>query len=111
MKKKDKPSVSVIVLSILLILFIGLSALQYFQKYSISDVKDREKLLVAVMWEISNGENKIFKDEIKDITVLKSKAGVYPFNYDVAINLKNGEQILYAWKDKNQTDVEILNIK
>jgi hypothetical protein len=111
MKKMDKPSVSVIILSVLLVLSISFSALQYFQRYASKDVIDREKLLVAVMWEINNGENKISKDEIRDITVLKSKAGVYPYYYDVAINLKNGEQILYSWKDKNQTDVEIINIR
>lgn len=111
MKNKDKPSITVIVLSVLLVLCIVFSAFQYFQRYSAQEVKDREKLLVAVMWEMNNTENKISRDEIKNITVLKSKAGVYPFHYDVVINLKNGKQILYAWKDRNQTEVEKISIE
>lgn len=109
MKKEKKYKITIMILSFLLILTLGFSILQFFQKYSKEDVKTREELLTAVMWKISNSEENIPKKDIESITVLKAKAGVYPLNYDVAINLKNGDQILYSWKDETKNDVQIMD--
>ncbi|WJE14011.1 hypothetical protein QRD89_00015 (plasmid) [Halobacillus sp. ACCC02827] len=109
MKKERNYKTTIMILSVLLIFMSGFSGFQFFQKYSKEEIENREELLTAVMWEITSGEDNISREDIEDITVLKAKAGVYPLNYDVAINMKNGDQILYSWKDENKSDVQRTN--
>lgn len=105
--KKEK--ITIIVLSILLIAVAVFSIFQLSQKHTTEDVKTREELLTAVMWEITDGKTTIKKENIKEIVVLKAKSGVFPLNYDVAINMKNGDQILYSWKDESKKELLVLD--
>lgn len=108
-KKEKKYKVIIVVLSILLIAALGFSTLQSFRSYGPDEVNEREELLEAVMWELNSEHNILEKSEIEDITVLKSKSGIYPLNYEVALNLENGEQLLYSWKDQEKSEVWISN--
>lgn len=105
MKKERKYKFITGILSILLILASGFSAFQYFEDYSMGDRAEREELLAAAMWEISKEDSGIDRNEIQEIQVLKAKSGVYPLNYDVAVNMNSGKQILYSWKNKSKTEV------
>ncbi|WP_217587496.1 hypothetical protein [Lentibacillus saliphilus] len=105
MVNKGRNRIIITALTALLIVSLAFSGIQYFNRLSKQEVEDREELLEAVMWKITE-EDTIPKEDIEEIIVLKAKAGVYPLNFDVAINMKNGEQILYSWTDKNKTDVK-----
>lgn len=105
MKKERKYKFTIAILSVLLILAVGFSAIQYFEDYSMGDRADREELLEAVMWEISQQDSGVDRNEIKGIQVLKAKSGGYPLNYDVAVNLSGGQQLLYSWTDESKTEV------
>lgn len=87
-------------LSLLLVVSTFWGIFESFNKVSEEELQEREDLLIATMFELD-----IPQDEIDEIKVLKAKAGEPPMNYDVAINLKNGEQILYSWKDKSKNEV------
>lgn len=105
MKKERKYKFTIGTLSVLLIMAVGFSAFQYFEDYSMGERAEREELLEAVIWEISQDGSGIDRNEIKGIQVLKAKSGVYPLNYDVAVNLSDGQQILYSWKDESKAEV------
>lgn len=105
MKKERKYKIITGILSGLLILASGFAAFQYFEDYSLGDRAEREELLAAAMWEISKDFSAADKKDIKEIRVLKDKSGVAPLNYDVAVNMNSGKQILYSWKDKSKTEV------
>lgn len=102
---KNKNKLFVIILGVLLIASLLSSIGIYFSKVSIEEVNDREELLVATMTDLYNGDHDIDVEDIVEIKVLKSKAGVPPMNYNVALNMKNGEQILYSWHDESKTKV------
>lgn len=109
MNNKRRYRAIITTLSVLLVISLAFSGLQYFKSFSAKEVEDREELLKAVLWKI-NEESTISKEDIDEIKVLKAKAGIYPLNYDVAINMKSGEQILYSWTDENKTDVRRSNV-
>lgn len=105
MEKERKGKFITGVLSVLLIGALSFSAVQIYQDYSLGDQAEREELLAAAMWEISKDFSAADKKDIKEIRVLKDKSGVAPLNYDVAVNMNSGKQILYSWKDKSKTEV------
>lgn len=109
MRKDKKYKIIIVILSILLITSLGFSTLQTFGSYGPDEVNEREELLEAVMWELNSEHKSLEKSEIENITVLKSKSGIYPLNYEVALNLKSGEQLLYSWKDQEKSGVWISN--
>jgi flagellar basal body-associated protein FliL len=95
-----KSNLIIIVLSALLLLVSGYSIYLNLHTISKSEVKEREEILVAALPEIN-----IPSDEIDEIVVLKSKAGIYPYMYNVAVNKKNGTQIIYGWADRDKSRV------
>lgn len=89
----------ILVLSILSGLLFILVVFQFVTTIPKDEVKERERLLAAVVREI-----KIPEEDIEEITVLWTKA-LDPYKYGVAINKKNGNQVVYYWKDENKEEV------
>lgn len=87
-------------LTLLLVVSIIGGIFESINKISEEELREREELLIATMLELD-----IPQDDIDEIKVLKAKAGEPPMNLDVAINLKNGEQTLYSWKDKSKKEI------
>lgn len=94
-----------IILSVLTVVLLAFSIYKIWEDQKMGNVQEREELLSTVMWEVATN-SEILKEDIDNIKVLKSHAGVYPFNYDVAINLKDGTQLLYGWADKEKSNVK-----
>jgi hypothetical protein len=88
-----------IALSIVSGLLLLVVVFQFSTTIPKDEVREREKLLAAVMREV-----KIPKEDIEEIVVLWSKANE-PYKYDVAINMKSGKQILYGWVDEKKNEV------
>lgn len=68
-------------------------------------VDDGEKLLAAVEAEMEANPG-IHHAEVVSVELLKSKSGVPPLNYDVAINYEDGSQVLYSWTDETMTHLQ-----
>lgn len=96
--------VYILILTACTLIFGCITIYHFYDRYRIGDIKEREILLEAVMWEITKN-NSISQEEVDEIKVLRSDAGVYPYFYGVVINMKNGEQISYTWSDKSKTGV------
>ncbi|QHT46220.1 hypothetical protein M662_06840 [Bacillus sp. SB49] len=109
MLKGKKSKWTIFILAAALVCLSIFSMYQMLQNYSQQELHDREELLAAVMWEITNEDSGLAKEAIDEITVIKAKAGIPPFNYDVAVNKKNGEQVLYSWKDEEKSAVQRIN--
>ncbi|SDC70543.1 hypothetical protein [Shouchella lonarensis] len=95
----------IIILSVLLVIVSVIAIMQYYESYRVGDVETREELLTEAMWQISHDPS-LDKEKIETIKVLKSYAGVPPFNYSVAVDLKNGERIRYSWGDVQKKRVD-----
>lgn len=100
----EKYKLALIILSSLLVMSLFFSVYLLTTRYSANELQEREEILVATLWKLEE-ENSIPKDKIENIRALKAKAGFYPKYYKVAINLKDGKQILYTWTDENKTEV------
>ncbi len=87
-------------------LFIGTLIYFNYQNYKFGSREDREELLVAVMFDIIENRS-ISEEEVKEIEVFRSQAGVYPFFYNVQVTLNNGDRILYAWSNKEKSNLNI----
>ncbi|WP_431802314.1 hypothetical protein [Halobacillus andaensis] len=98
MPKKSK--IIITVLSLLLAMVSGYSIYLNLHTISKEEADEREEILAEAMPEIDTPE-----EEIEEIVVLKSKAGTYPYMYNVAVNKKDGTQILYSWADKDKSRV------
>ncbi|HEX6594772.1 MAG TPA: hypothetical protein VF095_09310 [Bacillota bacterium] len=68
--------------------------------------EEREELLAAVIFDITE-KQVVPKKDIKEIYVIKHSDGVYPFNYEVVLELKNGTRTVYQWENENKTKVMI----
>ncbi|KGA96725.1 hypothetical protein AJ85_00970 [Alkalihalobacillus alcalophilus ATCC 27647 = CGMCC 1.3604] len=107
--KKDKITIGI--MSIVTILSLILSSVLYFEQVSNEAMREREELLIEVVKHLYSKENTTTNvHQISQIRALKSKAGVYPFNYDVVIDMKNRDQIIFSWEDKSKTKVIRTNL-
>lgn len=89
------------VLSVIVIYFL-------YQNYSLGSRDEREEILTAVTFDLSENRG-IKQEEIEEIYVIRSYAGVYPFYYQVTVDLKNDVRIWYQWADKEKTKVKSLS--
>lgn len=87
-------------------LFIGTLIYFNYQNYKYGSRENREELLVAVMFDVIENRS-ITEEEVKDIEVFRSQAGVYPFFYNVQVTLNNGDRMLYRWSDKEKSNLSI----
>lgn len=90
-----------------IILILGfLTAKSYYEDYSLGDRNEREELLTAVVFDLAENE-KILEENIKSIDVVRHSDGVYPFYYEVIIDLKDDTRITYSWVNEKKTKVMI----
>lgn len=71
-----------------LIIFLGVIIYFNYQNYRLGEREDREELLVAVMFDITEIES-ISKEDVKEIKVFRQDAGVYPFYFNTLVRLNN----------------------
>lgn len=77
-----------------------------YENYKLGDRNEREELLTAVIFDVIKNQN-ISEEDIEDIHVAKHYDGVYPFNYEVMIDLKNKKRIIYQWENDEKNKVII----
>lgn len=77
-----------------------------YENYRLGDRNEREELLTAVIFDVTKNKN-ISEEDIKDIHVAKHYDGVYPFNYEVMLDLKNKKRITYQWENNKKNKVMI----
>lgn len=105
MKKTKQFKVTSITLGVLLLASIFFSITLYFSTVSKQEVIERKELLTISLEHLYNANHTINIGEIEEIKVLKAKAGAPPMNYNVALNMKNGDHILYSWLDDRKSGV------
>lgn len=97
----------IVVISLIIVLS-GIVIYYYYKDYSLGSRHEREELLTAVVFDLS--ENKGIKQEdIEEIYIIRSYAGVYPFFYQARVNLKGDRDIWYDWIDKDKTGVKTIS--
>jgi hypothetical protein len=104
----EKKSYLMVGLTGLLLAIGGVGVAQHYNKQSEQIAIEQGELMNAVVHEVG-ADDSIRAEDIEVFIVLESKAGTPPFNYDIAVNLKDGTQILYSWSDKEKTGVERIN--
>jgi len=91
----------------LIVILLGIVIYYYYKDYRLGSREEREEILTATLFDLS--ENREMKQgEIEEIFIIRSYAGIYPFFYQVRVQLKNGQNIKYRWTDKEKTAVESL---
>lgn len=98
-----------ILLTIWTVFTLGLvtfTSTQIISNYKNGDQEIREKLLVAATYELALNKN-IKHENIQKIHVTKGPNGAFPFNYAVIVDMKNGDQHYYEFKDKDMKEVEM----
>ena len=95
-------------LVIYFVAFIGVIVYYNYQNYAWGSREEREELLVAVMFDLFEVQA-LTKQDVRDIEVFRSDAGVYPFFYNVLVTLNNGKELSYKWgsKEKDTFDISI----
>ncbi|MFD2618609.1 DUF3139 domain-containing protein [Terrilactibacillus laevilacticus] len=102
MKKKIGNTI-VTLFIILLLIIIGLL---WFQKYTTGDIKEREKILSATMWELQKegySQKDIFKIRVD---YNWEKGGRLPYQVMVIFKKDKANYIDYGWNDVNQKYIE-----
>lgn len=99
-------------LLILFFFFLFIGTLIYFnyQNYKFGSREEREELLIAVMFDVIENRS-IEEEQLKDVRVFRSQAGVYPFFYHVEVDLINGDRILYTWSNKEKNKLNITDYR
>ncbi|WP_078577616.1 hypothetical protein [Salipaludibacillus agaradhaerens] len=92
-------------LTIILLVSIGF---QIVSNVKNGDQNIRENLLASATLTIAQDES-VNCEDIENIQVSKMKAGAFPFNYSVIVDMKNGSQLTVGWKDENMSETEIVN--
>lgn len=104
----EKKAYFMVGLTGLLLAIGGVGVAQHYSKQSEQIAIEQGELMNAVVHEVG-ADDSIRDEDIREFIVLESKAGIPPFNYDIAVNLKDGTQILYTWSDKEKTGVDRIN--
>jgi hypothetical protein len=107
-KRNIRNKVLLMLWALLTVGLLVMTASQFFSNAKNGDQSIREKLLVSATITVMQDES-VELEDIENVQVAKMKAGVFPFNYSVLVDLKNGEQLTIQWKDETMTDSEIVN--
>ena len=104
----EKKAYLMVGLTGLLLTLGGVGVAQHYSKQSELIAIEQGELMNAVVHEVG-ADDSIREEDIEEFIVLESKAGTPPFNYDIAVNLRDGTQILYSWSNKEKTGVDRIN--
>lgn len=100
-----KNKVLSLIMFLFLLIFLGFTVYFYYQNYTLGNREDREELLIAVMFDLFEVES-ITEEDIEEIKIFRTDAGVYPFYYNVSVKLKNGEELSYEWANKEKSSLK-----
>ncbi|MCT6926062.1 hypothetical protein [Metasolibacillus sp.] len=87
---------------------IGIILYFTYQNYRMGNVEDREELLAAVIFDLYEVQS-LTKEDVRDIEVFRSDAGIYPYFYNVLVTLENGSALSYTWgsPEKDYFDIDV----
>ncbi|UTR13303.1 hypothetical protein MM221_11665 [Salipaludibacillus sp. LMS25] len=107
-KKNGRNKVLLIAWGVLTIALLVSTGFQIVSNINNGDQNVRENLLASATLTMAQDES-VNCEDIENIQVSKMKAGVFPFNYSVLVDMKNGSQLAVEWKDEDMSETEIVN--
>lgn len=95
------------VMPLIILILLGFILYFNYQNYKLGSREEREDLLVAVMFDLTNNRAVTTKEDIKKIEFFRSHAGVYPYFYTFVVTLENGKEFTYSWANKEKESLHV----